>query len=61
MEPNAFQLSLEQEFEMRRMRDAAHGMSREQALDMLLQASRLLMVKNNVLRDLAQKNTNALG
>jgi hypothetical protein len=34
------------------MRDAAQGMSREQALDLLLQASRLLMIKTNVLRDL---------
>jgi hypothetical protein len=43
---------MEQQFEFRRMRDAAQGMSREQALELLLQASRLLMIKTNVLRDL---------
>lgn len=45
-------LTMEQQFEYRRMRDAAHAMSREQAMDLLLQASRLLMIKTNVLRDL---------
>ena len=52
MEPTKFDLTMEQQFEFRRMRDAAQGMSREQAMDLLLQASRLLMIKTNVLRDL---------
>ena len=41
-------------FEMKRMRDAANQMSREQALDLLVQASRLLMIKTNVIRDLGK-------
>ena len=45
-------LTLEQQFEMKRIKDAAKTMSREQALDMLLKASRLLMVKTNVARSL---------
>jgi hypothetical protein len=45
-------LTLEQQFEFRRMKDAVKDMSREQALDLLLQASRLLMIKTNVLREL---------
>jgi hypothetical protein len=61
MESNAYDLSIEQQFEMRRMRDAAKGMSREQALEMLMQASQLLMVKNNVIRDLADKTGTAFG
>ncbi len=52
MKPTSFDLTLEQQFEMRRIQDAAAQMSREQALDMLLQASRLLMIKTNVVRDL---------
>jgi hypothetical protein len=52
MESTSFDLTMEQQFEFRRMRDAAEGMSREQALELLIQASRLLMVKTNVLRDL---------
>lgn len=55
MTPNSFELTLEQQFEMRRMHDAAKGMTREQALDMLMQASRLLMIKTNVIRDLSKK------
>jgi hypothetical protein len=56
MDPSAFELTLEQEFEMRRMQDAAQNMSREQALDLLLQASRLLMLKDNVIRDLVKQD-----
>jgi chromatin segregation and condensation protein Rec8/ScpA/Scc1 (kleisin family) len=56
MNPNAFELTLEQQFEMRRMVDAAEKMSQEQALELLVQASRLLMIKSNVLADL-MKNT----
>jgi hypothetical protein len=52
MEPKTSELTLEQQFEMRRIRDAATNMSREQALDMLVQASRLLMIKTNVVRNL---------
>lgn len=55
MEPSAFELTLEQQFEMRRMQDAAQNMSREQALEMLIQASKLLMLKDNVIRDLLKQ------
>lgn len=55
MNPNAFDLTLEQQFEMKRMQDAAQEMDREQAVDLLVQASRLLMVKTNVIRDLLGK------
>ncbi len=62
MEPTSFDLTLEQQFEIRQMRDAAAKMSREQALDLLLQASRLLMIKTNVMRDLmAQSPLEPLG
>ena len=54
MKPKPPELTLEQQFEMRRIRDAADIMNREQALDMLIQASRLLMVKTNVVRNLLE-------
>ncbi|CCQ52604.1 NblA/ycf18 family protein [Crocosphaera watsonii WH 8501] len=54
MENTSCDLTLEQQFEMKRMRDAANQMSREQALDLLVQASRLLMIKTNVIRDLGK-------
>jgi hypothetical protein len=52
MESTSFDLTLEQQFEIRQMRDAALQMNRDQALDLLLQASRLLMIKTNVMRNL---------
>jgi hypothetical protein len=56
MNSNSFELSLEQQFEMRRMQDEVQNLSREQALSLLMQASRLLMLKDNVIRNLI-KNT----
>ncbi len=53
MESKSSNLSLAQQFEMKRMQDAATQMSREQALELLMQASRLLMIKTNVVRNLA--------
>ncbi|MBD2460716.1 NblA/ycf18 family protein [Oscillatoria sp. FACHB-1407] len=52
MEPTAFELTLEQQFEMRRMQDEVKGLSHEQALNLLVQASRLLMLKDNIIRNL---------
>lgn len=50
-------LTLEQQFKLRQMQDAAQNMSREQAMDLLLQATRLLMIKTNVLQDLISKSS----
>lgn len=52
MEARSFDLTLEQQFELRQMRDAAMQMSTEDARALLLQASRLLMIKTNVMRSL---------
>jgi hypothetical protein len=46
---------MEQQFEFRRMQDATADISREQALELLVQASRLLMIKSNVVRDLMRQ------
>ncbi|EAZ89699.1 MULTISPECIES: NblA/ycf18 family protein [Cyanophyceae] len=54
MENTSCNLTLEQQFEMKRIRDAATQMSREQALELLVQASRLLMIKTNVVRNLGK-------
>ncbi len=55
MDPNAFELTLEQQFAMRRMENEVQNMSREQALDLLVQASRLLMLKDNVIKNLIKQ------
>jgi hypothetical protein len=51
-EPTAYQLTLEQQFQMQLMQQSAHALSQEQILDMVAQVSRLLMVKDNVIRSL---------
>ena len=55
MEPNTFNLTLEQQFLMQRMKTEIQHMNREQAVDLLLQASRLLMLKNNLIKSLSQQ------
>lgn len=56
MNPTSFSLSLEQQFEIQKIRQEADSMSREQALDLLLNISRNLMLKDNLIRDLMRKS-----
>ena len=55
MDLTPFKLTLEQQFTMQRMQQEMRQMSREQATDLLLQASRLLMLKNNVIKSLVKQ------
>jgi hypothetical protein len=48
-------LSLEQQFQLRLMEESTANINREQAIDLLIQVSRLLMVKDNVIRQLMRK------
>ena len=52
MESSSFELTLEQQFQMRLMEQSAQQMTREQMQDILIKAARLLMIKDNVTRDL---------
>jgi hypothetical protein len=54
MNTSSFQLSLEQEFQMRLIERSMQDMSREQLQDMLLQIMRLLLIKENIIRDLVK-------
>ena len=54
-ERNPFTLTLEQEFQIRMMENLVQDMSRDQMLELLLQISEQLMVKDNVIRDLMKK------
>ena len=49
---SSFELTLEQQFQMRLMEQSAQKMTREQMQDLLIQSARLLMLKDNVIRDL---------
>lgn len=55
MDPNALELTVEQEFEIRRIQQEMQNISQEQAHNLLLQVSKLLMVKDNLIKDLMKK------
>ncbi len=57
MDTTMFELSLEQQFQMRLMQESAQELSREQMLDILMQTSRMLMVKDNIIRNLVKNGT----
>lgn len=56
MKTELFELTIEQQFEMRQIQDSLGQMSAEQMRETLLQASRLLMVKDNVIRSLIKQH-----
>jgi hypothetical protein len=43
---------LEQQFQIRLMEESSQQLTREQMQDLLLQTTRLLMIKDNVIRNL---------
>jgi hypothetical protein len=52
MDGSSFELTLEQQFQMMLMEQSTQQMTREQMQDLLIQSARLLMLKDNVIRDL---------
>lgn len=52
MDGSSFELTIEQQFQMRLMEQSTQQMTREQMQDLLIQSARLLMLKDNVIRDL---------
>jgi Phycobilisome degradation protein nblA len=54
MNPSSFELSMEQQFQVRLVEHTMQDMNREQMQDMLMQLTRLLLVKDNVIRDLVK-------
>ena len=51
--PSLDGLTFEQQFELKQMAIASEKMSKAQALDLLMHAKRLLLIKSNVLASLA--------
>ena len=52
MDNGSFELNLEQQFHIRLMQASVEEMTREQMQDLLIQSTRLIMLKDNVIRDL---------
>lgn len=55
LEPQSFELTIEQQFEYARMQREAANMGKEQILELLLEACKLMMLKDNMIRGLARK------
>lgn len=55
MDPTIFELTLEQELQLARIRLAVSEASRDQLGEMLLQVSTQLAVKDNLIKDLMKK------
>lgn len=49
-------LSLEQKFKMRLFEQSVEGMNIEEARELLLEASKLLMVKDNIIKGLMKQD-----
>lgn len=52
MDNSLWNLTVEQQFQIRLIEDASQKMSPEQLQEMLVQIAQMLMVKDNVIRDL---------
>jgi hypothetical protein len=55
MDPTVFELTLEQELQLARIRFAVQEASREQLAEMLLQLSTQLALKDNIIKDFMRK------
>lgn len=53
------ELSLEQEFQLKVMQESAKEISHDRAVSLLMDATRLLMVKDNAIRSLMRQNLSA--
>jgi hypothetical protein len=56
MDTSAFELTLEQQFHVRLMEQSTERLSREQMQELLIQTAKLLMVKDNVIRNLMRNS-----
>lgn len=50
-----FELSIEQEFELRKLEDQAQTLNREEAIDLLIQMTRLVMMRQLVIKGLVME------
>ncbi len=55
MNSSSFELSLEQEFQMKLFEQTIMKMSSEQMQDMLIQITRMMLIKDNFVRDLVKQ------
>lgn len=51
---NLFTLTIEQQFQLKLIEDSVEQMSQEQMKELLIESSRLLMIKDNAIKDLLE-------
>jgi hypothetical protein len=51
----SFELTLEQQFQMRLLEQSSQALSREQMHEHLLQIAQMLMIKDNIIRNLVKQ------
>ncbi len=56
MDANAFELSLEQQFELQCLQQEFQGLEREQVINYLLDTMQELMMRDNLIRDLMKNS-----
>jgi Phycobilisome degradation protein nblA len=56
MNPESFQLSMEQQFTMQRLRQDTEHLDDDSVIDSLLDTMYQLMVRDNLIRDLVRKS-----
>lgn len=56
MNPKAFELTLEQQFELQCLQHESQGLDREQVINYLLEAMQQLMVRDNLIKDLMKES-----
>lgn len=54
IDPNVYQLTMEQQFNMKVYEDQVKNLSHDQAQDFLLELMRQIMIKDNVIRHLVK-------
>ena len=57
MNCESFELTLEQQFQMRLLEQSSEALSKEQMHEHLLQIARMLMVKDNIIRNLIKQGS----
>lgn len=55
MEPLVIELSLTQQFELQRMKRESVNLTRDEAVDIALQSAELIMLKDNIIRQLMKQ------
>ena len=55
LDPETLSLTLAQQFQMRIVEESLAKITHEEALELLHQAAKLLMIKDNVIRDLMRR------